>query len=202
MLLHYRLMSSLCLFHRGSEPYQVNINKGKRKKIVDMKKYSNSRNIIPLFVLVVIIVVSACGQGQNDSKQTETPVREQDKPIENNDDKPSAEPSEQPVNEQNDGQVKLNPPHGEPNHRCDIPVGSPLNSEAKNTASETTNQTKDNTTRETDNNSFAPTVENAERLKSTQTNQTSASKSGEKPDVNPPHGEPWHRCDIAVGSPL
>ena len=27
-----------------------------------------------------------------------------------------------------DGDIALNPKHGEPNHRCDIPVGAPLNS--------------------------------------------------------------------------
>lgn len=26
----------------------------------------------------------------------------------------------------------LNPPHGQPNHRCDIPVGAPLNSSPGN----------------------------------------------------------------------
>ena len=30
--------------------------------------------------------------------------------------------------------VKLNPPHGQPGHRCDIAVGSPLNSPAANQA--------------------------------------------------------------------
>lgn len=31
-------------------------------------------------------------------------------------------------------EVKLNPPHGQPGHRCDIAVGSPLNSPAANQA--------------------------------------------------------------------
>lgn len=67
----------------------------------------------------------------------------------------------------------MNPPHGEPGHRCDIAVGAPLNSKpATNTKS-----------------NIASTV-------STSTQQKTA------PGMNPPHGEPGHRCDIPVGQPL
>ena len=31
---------------------------------------------------------------------------------------------------------------------------------------------------------------------------TNATPSGDMPALNPPHGEPFHRCDIAVGAPL
>ena len=34
----------------------------------------------------------------------------------------------------------MNPPHGQPGHRCDIPVGQPLNSKPAQTASATPNQ--------------------------------------------------------------
>lgn len=52
------------------------------------------------------------------------------------------------------------------------------------------------------NNPTAPTIENAKRLNSSQTSNTSSPNTGAKPRLNPPHGQPWHRCDIAVGSPL
>lgn len=73
----------------------------------------------------------------------------------------------------------INPPHGQPNHRCDIAVGAPLASKpvqpAKTVSSPPT--------------TLAPaTVKTAE-------NQTGAK-------LNPKHGEPGHRCDIAVGAPL
>lgn len=108
-----------------------------------------------------------------------------------------------PQNEKNDAEVMLNPPHGEPNHRCDIPVGDPLNSSPANTSQQAMSA-QQTSVPDLANNPTAPTVENAERLNSTRTRNATAPApaTGEKPKVNPPHGQPWHRCDIAVGSPL
>ena len=71
--------------------------------------------------------------------------------------------------------ANLNPPHGEPGHRCDIAVGAPLdgNSNANNSA---------------------PTQINL------QNEANAAPATGE--GLNPPHGQPGHRCDIQVGAPL
>jgi hypothetical protein len=88
-------------------------------------------------------------------------------------------------------EIILNPPHGEPGHSCDIPVGSPLNAKT------------DNPVREVRNTSMAPTVENAARLGTPvrrQSSTTPASTSTAR--LNPPHGQPGHRCEIPVGSPL
>lgn len=52
---------------------------------------------------------------------------------------------------------RLNPPHGEPGHRCEIPVGAPLDTPAPTSAPSAAST-----------GSFAPTVENAARLKSGQ----------------------------------
>ena len=73
--------------------------------------------------------------------------------------------------------VALNPAHGMPKHRCDIPVGAPLNSPAQ------TN------------------VTTAPRLPAPTLPLPSA------PDLvaagtNPPHGQPGHDCSIPVGAPL
>jgi hypothetical protein len=74
----------------------------------------------------------------------------------------------------------MNPPHGQPGHRCDIAVGAPLNSKpAPATTQPTTVSTQ-------------PQV--------TTTDATPAQKTA--PGMNPPHGQPGHRCDIAVGAPL
>lgn len=54
----------------------------------------------------------------------------------------------------------------------------------------------------TTNNPTAPTIENAKRMNSSQTSSTTSPATGTKPRLNPPHGQPFHRCDIAVGSPL
>jgi hypothetical protein len=70
----------------------------------------------------------------------------------------------------------MNPPHGQPNHRCDIPVGTPLNSPPG--------------TQPTTPASMQPIVPA----------QTAAPSTA--PGMNPPHGQPNHRCDIPVGTPL
>ena len=85
----------------------------------------------------------------------------------------------QPVT--NTGSGGLNPEHGKPGHRCDIAVGAPLNSTPATTT------TPNNT----------PAVDIQKTLTPATTNG-SASKTG----LNPEHGKPGHRCDIAVGAPL
>ena len=80
----------------------------------------------------------------------------------------------------------INPPHGQPGHRCDIAVGEPLNSKPKTTT---------NTTSPTTNYSTTPAQNNTPALLSTNNNET-------KPGMNPPHGQPGHVCGIPVGSPL
>lgn len=97
---------------------------------------------------------------------------------------------------------ELNPPHGQPFHRCDIPVGSPLSAAAapaKTAAPAKPAQAVNRT-------GMSPTIENAVRLNNPQTvNPTAptvANATSGKPKLNPPHGQPYHRCDIAVGSPL
>jgi hypothetical protein len=95
---------------------------------------------------------------------------------------------------------ELNPPHGQPFHRCEIPVGSPLNAAAAPAA--TAKPAAPVVART----GTAPTLENAARLNNPQANNPAAppvaNANAEKPKLNPPHGQPFHRCDIAVGSPL
>jgi hypothetical protein len=74
----------------------------------------------------------------------------------------------------------MNPSHGQPGHRCDIPVGAPLNSPVA--ASSTTPQV----------------VSNSSQTVTTTTMTTAKTPKG----MNPPHGQSGHRCDIPVGSPL
>jgi len=77
----------------------------------------------------------------------------------------------------------MNPAHGQPGHRCDIAVGAPLNSAPAKPATPTVQTTPAITT---------PTV----------TPAATAVKTKTAPGMNPPHGEPGHRCDIAVGASL
>lgn len=81
--------------------------------------------------------------------------------------------------------VQLNPPHGEPGHRCEIPVGAPLDgSTGVSAATQQTMTTGGDASPET----FG-------KVASPPTNASGAR-------LNPPHGEPGHICEIPVGEPL
>lgn len=87
----------------------------------------------------------------------------------------------------------MNPPHGQSGHRCDIAVGAPLNSPvAKTTAATTSGSTSQSFT------VTPPPASNAvPALLSTEGTEATVADG-----MNPPHGKPGHRCDIAVGAPL
>jgi hypothetical protein len=78
----------------------------------------------------------------------------------------------------------MNPPHGQPGHRCDIAVGAPLNSPVAKPGVQP---------------AMAPG-------KSVTINPSAPNANGTPvvtaPGMNPPHGQEGHRCDIAVGAPL
>lgn len=78
----------------------------------------------------------------------------------------------------------LNPPHGQPYHRCDIAVGAPLNSPS--------NQTQPT--------QIQPVI--TQPIPTQQAPVGVTNTSGIKPKNNPAHGQPFHRCDIQVGAPL
>jgi len=73
--------------------------------------------------------------------------------------------------------LSLNPAHGQPGHRCDLAVGAPL----------------------TNSDGTPVPAANPQNIQSAPVN-TAPAPSGLK--VNPPHGQPGHRCDIQVGAPL
>lgn len=77
----------------------------------------------------------------------------------------------------------INPAHGQPNHRCDIAVGAPLNSQ-------------------TNGKPAAPQTNQIQMPQMQTITQTAAVKTVTPKGMNPPHGQPNHRCDIPVGAPL
>jgi len=78
----------------------------------------------------------------------------------------------------------MNPPHGQPNHRCDIAVGAPLNSPPGQ-------------------NPNANMVQPQAQAQPVQPQaQAQKAPTVTPAGMNPPHGEPGHRCDVAVGAPL
>jgi len=84
--------------------------------------------------------------------------------------------------------VALNPQHGQPGHRCDIAVGAPLNAPASD-IQPNVSATPPATTSAPPNTSI-----DAQKVLPQVNTSTAA--------LNPKHGEPGHRCDIAVGAPL
>jgi len=107
---------------------------------------------------------------------------------------PSAAPNSQTVTAPG-----INPAHGQPGHRCDIPVGQPLNSKPAAQSAQPISPASQNITVNGNNsiqidpNSVSP-------------GKIMMDKDGKQvktaPGMNPPHGEPGHRCDIQVGQPL
>lgn len=92
------------------------------------------------------------------------------------------------TNASTSGKPALNPEHGQPYHRCEIAVGAPIDSAP------------------TQQSAPAPQP-NASVLSPYTTSPATPSPApvqalGPKPAVNPAHGEPHHRCDLAVGAPL
>ncbi len=72
---------------------------------------------------------------------------------------------------------KINPAHGQPGHRCDLAVGAPLV-----------------------NTDGSPVP--ATGPQNIQANPALPAPVPAGLKVNPPHGQPGHRCDIQVGAPL
>lgn len=88
--------------------------------------------------------------------------------------------TEMPVSNTTNTTAALNPAHGQPGHRCDMPVGAPLDgSAATNTQSQ------------------PQMTGNTSPVRVNNTNTSSAT-----PTKNPPHGQPGHDCTIPVGADL
>jgi hypothetical protein len=90
----------------------------------------------------------------------------------------------------------MNPSHGQPGHRCDIPVGAPLNSPKASTTATTSAPSQGGTFSEKITVTPPPANSAVPALLSTETGNKVAE------GMNPAHGQPGHRCDIAVGQPL
>jgi hypothetical protein len=85
----------------------------------------------------------------------------------------------------------MNPAHGQPGHRCDIPVGAPLDS--KPSQPTFTNNQPTN---------VSPPVVTTTPVTTTTPITTTNTAGAPANGLNPAHGQPGHRCDIAVGAPL
>lgn len=87
--------------------------------------------------------------------------------------------------------AQLNPPHGEPGHVCEIPVGQPLDGSGGTTVPDS-----DHSVQMDGGANFAPqtmTIPSA-------TGSSAITLPSGTP--NPAHGEPGHVCAVSVGDPL
>ncbi len=85
--------------------------------------------------------------------------------------------------------IALNPEHGQPGHRCEIPVGAPLNSKPEDFQGNPAMQQQQQ-----------PAVMPQASPRIEATIPAGAGSSNVK--LNPPHGEPGHDCAVPVGQPL
>ncbi len=107
---------------------------------------------------------------------TSAPATTPSSPIKAN---PAVQPASLPVATPASTASGLNPAHGQPGHRCDIAVGQPLNSKPANPSP------------------TPATVTPGTAKPAVVTPDTFLAKG-----LNPAHGQPGHRCDVAVGKPL
>lgn len=98
----------------------------------------------------------------------------------------------------------MNPAHGQPGHRCEIPVGAPLSSAP---GKATVQQMKPNTTTISSSDLKPGTVTtNGATITTVNNNPTPnaapVTPTVTAPGMNPPHGQEGHDCAVAVGAPL
>jgi hypothetical protein len=127
--------------------------------------------------LLLLSFLTACGNGMEEGSAKTPATTTAPPPV-------TIQPAQQQQQQKAPAATStaaLNPAHGQPGHRCDIQVGAPLNSAPAQPTTITTSQ--------------QPAVV----IPQTTTVPVTSTTAGAK---NPAHGQPGHRCDIAVGAPL
>jgi hypothetical protein len=131
-----------------------------------------------IVTLIALVFLASCNDSGNQKMVDLTPTAPQ-KPAPTTSQPQQQQTTVVPTNTNNTESGALNPKHGAPGHRCDIPEGAPLNTAVTNPTTIPTSNP-------------APVI-------LTQPTQP-PSNNGVK--LNPAHGEPGHDCAIPVGQPL
>lgn len=153
-----------------------------------------NRKIILSFAFIATLFVTSCKKELVPQDSSETPLTEAaatpETPVQVA--QPQVQPAPTPAPAQTVQTTTvastapgMNPPHGQPGHRCDIAVGAPLNSPKAQTPAVQPQKP-------------AATLEKV----TPQSAPKPAVVTETAPGMNPPHGQPGHRCEIAVGAPL
>ncbi len=146
------------------------------------------RRLIQGSLVCITLFAAACSGNDKDKKETSVnnaaPLSPADTSLQGNTGGPvlSEDLKREVVVPSGTGVVSgpLNPPHGQPGHRCDIPEGAPLNGTPATGGQPA--MTAPATGAPAGGNSLFTTPGTAR--------------------LNPAHGQPGHRCDINVGDPL
>ena len=170
------------------------------------------KNAIIIISIAGLIGIHGCGNENKQAPETDlntsgsSPIQSENNNSENIQATPDQQPAVVPAVQNTEpavpvnGSGALNPPHGEPGHRCEINVGAPLNS-----ASATSSPAAPAAIQVSPGGPTTPSINmtsgNPSPVQSIQV--TPPVSSGPTPaGMNPPHGEPGHDCAIPVGSPL
>jgi hypothetical protein len=145
-----------------------------------MKKNLYMRKI---WIGAFVVVFTACQKKAEEN--TSQPSAIESSTASNFTDAPTTYTTSNPVQ----AGVKLNPPHGEPGHICEIAVGAPLPQVGE--LPEPVQEIPDRPT---------PVMPTSTSILNQPIN--TSVPVGPKPQFNPPHGQPWHTCDLEVGAPL
>ncbi|MFY0482533.1 hypothetical protein ACI6PS_07995 [Flavobacterium sp. PLA-1-15] len=153
-----------------------------------------NRKIILSLAFVATLFITSCKKELEPQPSSETPLETVVAPENVTEVTPQAAPTStaapaQPVQQNNSAAptaAGMNPPHGQPGHRCDIAVGAPLNSpKAPSVAPHN-----------------APNPNTLEKVAPKTVPSQPVATQPTPPGMNPPHGQPGHKCEIAVGAPL
>jgi hypothetical protein len=151
---------------------------------------------LPIIVLAVILTATGCNSGNKEQTTTDNAASITDLNTQNPTDSvassiaPISSPTEAtiPATPGTNNAIALNPAHGAPGHRCDIEVGQPLNSApVASPAPQPAAQ---------------PVKPALPQLAPPPAPVINSQPANSKLALNPEHGLPGHRCDIAVGAPL
>ena len=96
--------------------------------------------------------------------------------------------------------VKLNPAHGQPGHRCDLQVGAPLSLAEGQPAPKSSDSATATPVATVSQSAPASVLPNLPSVVPAKTTANNESTKGVK--LNPAHGQPGHDCSIEVGKPL
>ncbi|MFM7080135.1 MAG: hypothetical protein ACKOYC_10155 [Bacteroidota bacterium] len=148
-----------------------------------------------LTLLVIALAFVACGG----SDEKEAPATDTIPAINDSTSVPVSVSIPDTAPQMGQSALRINPPHGEPGHVCEVEVGKPIPDNLKSAAP------AEKITAAPNNNPITVNPAPANNMSKTISTVPATSPNpaaATAPGMNPPHGEPGHDCAIPVGAPL